>query len=86
MTCARVFNTRFWDEDARLQDGDAARRGAHPRNSAMTFMPLYAGLASPAQAERPVRERLLNSQEYTPGEREANPPKTSHFAISRPSL
>ena len=43
-------------------------------NSIMTFMPLlYTGLASPAQVERLVRERLLTPQEYIPGERKANP-------------
>lgn len=63
-----VFAARFWDEPRGLYLDYNARAGASiPVNTCATFMPLYAGLASPAQAERLMREHWHNPHEYAPG-------------------
>ena len=63
-----AFNARFWDEEGGLYHDYDLRAGRQvPVNTAMTFMPLYAGLASQAQADRLVAEHLLNPAEYAPG-------------------
>jgi glycogen debranching enzyme len=65
-----VFNTHFWDEDSGLFFDYDVRAGGQVRvNTQITFMPLYAGLASQAQADRLVKTHLLNPQEYAPGQR-----------------
>lgn len=65
-----VFNAHFWDEQAGLYYDYDVRTGRLLRvNTEMTFMPLYAGLADQAQADRLVAAHLLNSAEYAPGEK-----------------
>ena len=65
-----VFNQRFWNEPAGRYDDFDRRQGLPIAvNTGATFLPLYAGLASPTQARRLVEEHLLNPQEYAPGER-----------------
>ncbi len=65
-----VFDARFWDEARGLYLDYDVRQGAPiPVNTAMTFLPLYAGLASQRQAARLVDEHLLNPDEYAPDER-----------------
>ena len=63
-----AFHARFWDDEAGLYfDYDVRAGGPLRVNTQMTFMPLYAGLASQAQADRLVVEHLLNPAEYAPG-------------------
>lgn len=63
-----VFNTRFWDEARGLYlDYDVRAGAAIPVNTAATFTPLYAGLASRTQATRLVAEHWENPLEYAPG-------------------
>lgn len=67
-TVSKVFNRRFWDETRGLYFDYDLRAGAPiPVNTQAAFLPLYAGLPSPNQAERLVREHLLNPAEYAPG-------------------
>ncbi|HET9589872.1 MAG TPA: trehalase family glycosidase [Anaerolineales bacterium] len=61
------FDKRFWDEEMGLYYDYDLRAGAPIRvNTASTFLPLFAGLPSEGQAERLVREHLLNPEEYAP--------------------
>ncbi len=62
-----VFNARFWD-DARGLYLDYDMRAQTPIriNANVTFAPLFAGLASPAQAARLVAEHFDNPAEYAP--------------------
>ncbi len=61
-----AFGTRLWDEEAGLYyDFDLRADQRVRENTCATFMPLYAGLASEAQAARLV-EHLLNPDEYAP--------------------
>lgn len=57
--------TRMWDDaDGFFYDRDT-RTGAQLKiKSAAGFMPLWAGIATPAQAQRLVREHLLNPAEF----------------------
>jgi glycogen debranching enzyme len=65
----QVFNERFWDAERGLYFDYDLRAGSLLRvNTQMTFLPLYAGLADAAQAERLVNEHLLNPAEYAPGD------------------
>ena len=62
------FNNRFWDRQRHLYLDYDLRQGESIRvNTAATFMPLFAGAASPEQAQRLVEEHLLDPQEYAPG-------------------
>lgn len=62
------FNTRFWHEDAGLYYDYDARSGKRiPVNTASAFLPLFGGLPSEQQAERLVKEHLLNPDEYALG-------------------
>jgi glycogen debranching enzyme len=59
------FDERFWNEDRALYFDYDLRAGAPIAvNTAATFMPLYAGLASQAQAHRLVAEHWLDAGEY----------------------
>jgi hypothetical protein len=63
-----VFDARFWNEAQGTYLNWDVRAKAHiPVLTFTTFMPLFAGLASPAQAERLVREHWLNPAEFAPG-------------------
>ncbi len=65
-----VFNSRFWNERAGLYyDFDLRQSAPIQVNTAMTFLPLYAGLADARQAKRLVEEHLLNPAEYAPSDR-----------------
>ena len=62
------FDERFWDEGAGLYyDYDVRSNQPIRVNTACTFLPLFAGLPSPGQAQRLVEEHLLNPAEYAPG-------------------
>ena len=62
-----VFNTRFWDDARGLYlDYDVRVRAPIRVNANATFAPLFAGLASPAQAARLVTEHFDNPVEYAP--------------------
>jgi glycogen debranching enzyme len=61
------FNPRFWDENAGLYyDFDMRSGKPIPVNTVSTFLPLFAGLPSNKQAERLIKEHLLNPAEYAP--------------------
>jgi hypothetical protein len=63
------FNRRFWDDVQGLYFDYDRRKGAYIKvNAAATFLPLFAGLASPEQAKRLIDEHLQNPLEYTPNE------------------
>jgi len=62
-----VFNARFWDDARGLYlDYDVRARTPIHVNANATFAPLFAGLASPAQAARLVAEHFDNPVEYAP--------------------
>jgi glycogen debranching enzyme len=62
------FDGRLWDEVRGLYWDYDLRADAPLRvNTAMTFAPLFGGLASPRQAQRLVDEHLRNPAEYAPG-------------------
>jgi glycogen debranching enzyme len=64
----RVFDARFWDDQRGIYlDYDLRTGGPIPVNASGAFMPLFAGLASEAQAARLVAEHLNNPTEYAPG-------------------
>ncbi len=59
------FNTRFWNEKAGLYyDYDLRSGSPVPVNTASTFMPMFAGLASVKQTHRLVEQQLLNPAKY----------------------
>ncbi len=59
---------RFWNETRGLYlDYDVRTASSIPVNTCATFMPLYAGLASPEQARRLIQEHWNNPDEYAPG-------------------
>lgn len=61
------FNDRFWNENVGLYyDYDMRSGKPIPVNTASTFLPLFAGLPSKEQAQRLVKEHLLNPMEYAP--------------------
>jgi glycogen debranching enzyme len=62
------FDERFWDESAGLYRDYNVRGNQSIRvNTACTFLPLFAGLPSERQAQRLVKEHLLNPSEYEIG-------------------
>jgi neutral trehalase len=62
------FNDRFWDERRGLYLDYNLRSGKPiPVNTAMTFLPLFAGLATPEQARRLIDAHWLNPAEYATG-------------------
>ena len=64
-----VFNRRFWNDQSGLYyDFDVRQSAPIQVNTAMTFLPLYAGLADANQAKRLVEEHLLNPGEYAPND------------------
>lgn len=64
------FNARFWDEAAGLYFDYNLRTNAAIRvNTAITFAPLFAGLADSRQAHRLIEEHWLNPAEYAPDHR-----------------
>ena len=59
------FNARFWDEGVGLYYDYDVRAGEPIRvNTASTFLPLFAGLASKKQSQWLVEVHLLNADEY----------------------
>lgn len=65
-----IFSTRFWDDERGLFfDYDLCARSPIQVNTMATFLPLYAGVATQAQARRLVEEHLLNPAEYAAGGR-----------------
>jgi glycogen debranching enzyme len=69
-TALAAFNDRFWNERRGLfLDYDVRNGTSIPVNTAMTFMPMWARIASPEQAARLV-EHLRDPAEYwtEPGE------------------
>lgn len=64
------FSARFWDGECGLYFDYDLRTGAPIRvNTAMTFAPLFAGLADTRQARRLIEEHWLNPAEYAPDHR-----------------
>lgn len=62
---ARLINTVFWDEkDGFYYDRNEQTGRRIPVKSVAGFFPLYAGVASPRQARRLVREHLMNPAEF----------------------
>lgn len=65
----QAFDRRFWDEQRGLfLDYDLRAGRPIAVSTGAAFLPLYAGLASPRQAELLVREHLLSPQEYAPND------------------
>ncbi len=61
------FNAYFWDEARGLyNDYDLRAQRRIEVNTAITFVPLFAGLPNEAQARRLVVEHLENPAEYAP--------------------
>jgi len=64
------FDARFWDEDRGLYlDYNMRRAAPIPVNTALTFMPLFAGLPDQQKAARLINEHWLNPIEYAPDSR-----------------
>ena len=62
-----AFDARFWDDTRSLYyDYDVRTHAPIRVNANATFAPLFAGLASPAQAARLVAEHFDNALEYAP--------------------
>lgn len=62
---AHLINTVFWDEkDGFYYDRNEQTGQRIPVKSVAGFFPLYAGVASPRQARRLVREHLMNPAEF----------------------
>ncbi len=63
------FNARFWNAERGLYlDYDVRAGAAIPVNTCVTFTPMYAGLASSAQAMRLMNDHYANPNEYAPSE------------------
>lgn len=61
------FDRRFWHAERGLYlDFDVRAGEPIPVNTIATFAPLYAGLATSAQADRLVSDHLRNPREYAP--------------------
>jgi glycogen debranching enzyme len=61
------FDQRFWDEQKGLYYDFDIRSGSPIRvNTAMTFMPLYAGITDTHKATRLIEEHWHNPSEYAP--------------------
>lgn len=70
------FDEHFWDSQRGLYLDYDLRTGRRiPVNTAMTFLPLYAGIASQEKAARLIKTYWLNPDEYSPGTR-------LHYAIT----
>jgi hypothetical protein len=62
---AKLINDVFWDEQDGFYYDRNEKTGKQIRvKSATGFFPLWAGVATPAQARRLVREHLLNQNEF----------------------
>jgi len=62
---AETANRIFWDEAEGFYFDRNEKTGERiPVKSVVAFLPLWAGIASPKQAERLVREHLLNENEF----------------------
>jgi hypothetical protein len=62
-----VFDMQFWDEARGIYfDYDVRSRSPIPVNASGAFMPLFAGLASEAQAARLITDHFDNPGEYAP--------------------
>lgn len=62
---AHLINTVFWDEKDGFYYDRNEKTGQRVRvKSIAGFFPLYAGVASPRQARRLVREHLMNPKEF----------------------
>jgi glycogen debranching enzyme len=62
-----AFDARFWDDARGLYlDYDVRQHAPIRVNANVAFAPLFAGLASPAQAARLVAEHFENPAEYAP--------------------
>src|SRR3990172_3202979 len=73
------FDARFWDEGRGLYfDYDMRAGPPIAVNTAITFMPLYAGLAGATRARRLIHEHWLNPAEYAPE-------RPMHFSITTTS-
>jgi len=61
------FDAHFWDDNRGLYFDYNLRRGTPIRvNTAMTFAPLFAGLADAQKAQRLIEEHWLSPDEYAP--------------------
>ena len=61
------FDARFWEEKRGLYlDYNLRANKPIAVNTAVTFVPLYAGLATDGQARRLIHEHWLNPEEYAP--------------------
>jgi hypothetical protein len=66
-TVRKHFDTAFWDQESGLYyDYDLQRQRSIKVNTAATFLPLFAGLATKAQAVRLVEQQLNNPVKYAP--------------------
>jgi glycogen debranching enzyme len=62
---AKVYNQRFWhDVDGLYYDYDLRRQQAIQVSTGITFMPLFAGLASQGQAERLLQAHYHHLDHY----------------------
>jgi hypothetical protein len=62
---AEGFNQRFWDEGTGLYyDFDVRHQRKIPISTGITFLPLFAGLASQEQAERLIHEHYHHRDHY----------------------
>jgi len=62
---AKAINAVFWDEkDGFYYDRNEKTGQRIPVKSVAGFIPLWVGIATPAQAERLVKEHLLNEKEF----------------------
>jgi hypothetical protein len=60
-----LINKTFWnDKDGFYYDRNAKTGRTIPVKSVAGFIPLWSGVASPKQAERLVKEHLLNAREF----------------------
>ena len=63
----RTFNDRLWDHSAGCYYAyDLRNRRLIRENGCATFIPLFAGIADPRQAETLVKRHLENPEEYAP--------------------
>jgi len=63
------FDARFWDEnDGLYYDYDVRTERPIYVNTVATFLPLFAGVASKAQAARLIEAHLIDPKEYAPSD------------------
>ncbi len=79
MKCTQnSFYNKLWSEKhGRYWDFNMRKGEYIDQNTIATFIPLFAGLASPEQADRLVNEHLKNPKEYWPGDE----PPQSRFLV-----